>query len=60
VKGWSAVPAVRDLAVATSGLYERGDHILDPHSALPARGLLSMTVSVPASPSPTPTPPPPS
>ena len=48
MKGWSAVPAVRDLAVATSGLYERGDHILDPLSALPARGLLSMTVVGPS------------
>jgi thiamine biosynthesis lipoprotein len=34
-------------AVATSGAYERGDHVLDPHSGLPARGLLSATVTGP-------------
>jgi thiamine biosynthesis lipoprotein len=34
-------------AVATSGSYERGHHILDPHSGLPARGLLSATVTGP-------------
>jgi len=44
----AAVLAVRDLAVATSGLYERGDHILDPRSGRPARGLLSMTVVGPS------------
>ena len=36
-----------DAAVATSGIYERGRHILDPHSGLPARGLLSATVTGP-------------
>jgi thiamine biosynthesis lipoprotein len=36
-----------DAAVATSGVYERGHHILDPHSGLPARGLLSATVTGP-------------
>jgi len=44
----AAVLSVRDLAVATSGLYERGDHILDPQSGRPARGLLSMTVVGPS------------
>jgi thiamine biosynthesis lipoprotein len=44
----AAVLAVSDLAVATSGLYERGDHILDPRSGTPARGLLSMTVVGPS------------
>ena len=34
----------RDLAVATSGGYERGDHIGDPHTGRPALGLLSVTV----------------
>jgi thiamine biosynthesis lipoprotein len=33
-----------DRAVATSGSYERGDHVLDPRSAAPAVGLLSATV----------------
>jgi thiamine biosynthesis lipoprotein len=32
-----------DGAAATSGAYERGQHVLDPHSGLPARGLLSAT-----------------
>ena len=31
-------------AVATSGNYERGEHVLDPHSGQPARGLASATV----------------
>jgi thiamine biosynthesis lipoprotein len=33
-----------DGAVATSGAYERGDHILDPIGGGPARGALSVTV----------------
>jgi thiamine biosynthesis lipoprotein len=33
-----------DLAVATSGVYERGDHVLDPFTGRPARGLRSVTV----------------
>ena len=40
----AAVLAVEDLAVATSGEYERGAHILDPHTGRPPRGLLSVTV----------------
>lgn len=36
-----------DGAVATSGAYERGHHVLDPHSGLAARGLLSATVTGP-------------
>ena len=35
---------VEDLAVATSGLYERGAHIADPHRRGPATGLRSVTV----------------
>jgi thiamine biosynthesis lipoprotein len=31
-------------AVATSGAYERGDHVFDPRSGCPARGLASVTV----------------
>ena len=31
-------------AVATSGTYERGEHLIDPHTGEPARGLLSATV----------------
>ncbi|HEY2702484.1 MAG TPA: FAD:protein FMN transferase [Candidatus Dormibacteraeota bacterium] len=44
----AAVLGVRDLAVATSGTYERGAHILDPRSGLPACGLLSLTVVGPS------------
>ena len=33
-----------DAAVATSGAYERGEHILDPVGGGPARGALSVTV----------------
>jgi thiamine biosynthesis lipoprotein len=40
----AAVLAVEDLAVATSGLYERGAHIVDPHTGRPPSGLLSVTV----------------
>jgi thiamine biosynthesis lipoprotein len=31
-------------AVATSGRYERGDHVFDPRTGLPATGLVSVTV----------------
>jgi len=43
-----AVLAVSDGAVATSGLYERGDHIRDPGSAAVPRGLASLTVVGPS------------
>ena len=33
-----------DLAVATSGVYERGHHVVDPRRGRPARGLRSVTV----------------
>lgn len=33
-----------DLAVATSGVYERGHHVLDPFTGAPATGLRSVTV----------------
>ncbi|MGW2565192.1 FAD:protein FMN transferase [Streptomyces sp. NPDC001537] len=35
-------------AVATSARYERGDHIIDGRTGLPATGLLSMTVVAPS------------
>jgi thiamine biosynthesis lipoprotein len=44
----AAVLAVGDLAVATSGCYERGEHIIDPSTGLPPSGLLSMTVIGPS------------
>jgi FAD:protein FMN transferase len=44
----AAVLAVRDLAVATSGLYERGAHIVDPHTGAPSEEMLSVTVVGPS------------
>jgi thiamine biosynthesis lipoprotein len=45
----AAVLAISDRAVATSGGYERGDHIRDPRSpAEPLAGLRSVTVVGPA------------
>lgn len=40
----AAVLVVSDVAVATSGLYERGDHVIDPRNGRPATGLASATV----------------
>ena len=40
----AAVVAVRDRAVATSGRYERGEHIIDPRTGRPPAGLASVTV----------------
>lgn len=40
----SWVLACTDLAVATSGTYERGAHIIDPFTRLPATDLVSVTV----------------
>ena len=40
----AAVLELRDRAVATSGTYERGEHIVDPRTGRPARGLRSLTV----------------
>lgn len=35
---------LRDLAIATSGTYVRGEHIVDPHAAAVPVGLLSVTI----------------
>ena len=43
----AAVLAVEDLAVATSGEYEQGAHILDPHTGEAPFGLLSVTIAGP-------------
>jgi thiamine biosynthesis lipoprotein len=43
----AAIVAARDLAVATSGAYERGTHIRDPRSGQPPEGVLSVTVTGP-------------
>jgi thiamine biosynthesis lipoprotein len=40
----AAVLGARDLGVATSGAYERGPHIVDPHRGRPPEGVLSVTV----------------
>jgi thiamine biosynthesis lipoprotein len=39
-----AVVEATNLCVATSGTYERGAHIIDPHTGLPPTGLASLTV----------------
>lgn len=46
--GLARVVAARDCAVATSGIAERGAHILDPHTGRPASGLASLTVVGPS------------
>jgi thiamine biosynthesis lipoprotein len=40
----ATVLETRDLAVATSGAYERGEHIVDPHTGRSPDDLLSVTV----------------
>ena len=40
----AAVVEANDLAIATSGAYARGDHVLDPHTHRPPHGVLSVTV----------------
>jgi thiamine biosynthesis lipoprotein len=40
----ACVVLVSGLAVATSGTYEKGEHIVDPHTGKPANELLSLTV----------------
>ncbi|MDQ6928723.1 MAG: FAD:protein FMN transferase [Actinomycetota bacterium] len=40
----AAVVEATDAAVATSGCYERGSHIVDPRTGQPATGLASVTV----------------
>lgn len=44
----AAVLAITDLAVATSGFYERGEHIIDPRTGIAPAGLLSMTIAGPS------------
>jgi FAD:protein FMN transferase len=44
----AAVLQGQNLAVATSGAYERGDHIVNARSGAAARGLLSLTVAGPS------------
>ena len=44
----AAVLEVRDQAVATSGTYERGEHVVDPHTGRPATELVGLTVVGPS------------
>jgi thiamine biosynthesis lipoprotein len=46
-RGIAAVVGANDLAVATSGQYERGEHVLDPHTGAAPRGVLSVTIAGP-------------
>jgi thiamine biosynthesis lipoprotein len=41
----AAVLEANELAVATSGEYERGQHVLDPHTGAPPSGVLSVTIT---------------
>ena len=43
----AAVVEARDLAVATSGMYERGEHLVDPRTGRAPEGVLSVTVTGP-------------
>ncbi len=40
----AAIVEGNDLAVATSGAYARGEHVLDPHTRRPPAGVLSVTI----------------
>jgi thiamine biosynthesis lipoprotein len=44
----AAVLAVRDGSVATSGAYERGEHVRDPFTGLAPSGVLSVTIVGPS------------
>jgi FAD:protein FMN transferase len=43
----AAVVEATDLAVATSGAYARGEHVIDPHTRRPPVGVLSVTITGP-------------
>jgi thiamine biosynthesis lipoprotein len=43
----AAVVEANDLALATSGTYIRGEHIIDPHTGRPPAGLLSVSIAGP-------------
>jgi thiamine biosynthesis lipoprotein len=43
----AAVVESNDLALATSGTYVRGEHIVDPHTRQPPEGLLSVSIAGP-------------
>jgi thiamine biosynthesis lipoprotein len=39
----AAVLVANEVGIATSGAYERGEHIIDPHTGSPSEGVLSVT-----------------
>ena len=41
------VVVAHDLAIATSGAYARGDHVINPHTRRPPSGVLSVTITGP-------------
>lgn len=43
----AGIVAICNGAVATSGAYERGEHVLDPHTHTPPTGVLSVTITGP-------------
>jgi thiamine biosynthesis lipoprotein len=43
----AAVVEADDLAVATSGAYARGEHVVDPHTGRSPEGVLSVTITGP-------------
>jgi thiamine biosynthesis lipoprotein len=43
----AAVVEAADLAIATSGAYARGDHVVDPHTRRAPVGVLSVTITGP-------------
>jgi thiamine biosynthesis lipoprotein len=43
----AAVVEATDCAVATSGTYARGEHVLDPHTGTAPAGILSVTITGP-------------
>lgn len=43
----AAVIHANNLAIATSGTYERGEHIINPHTAQAPHGVLSVTITGP-------------
>jgi thiamine biosynthesis lipoprotein len=43
----ASVVVANDLAIATSGAYARGEHVLDPHTRRPPAGVLSVTITGP-------------
>lgn len=41
----AAIVEANELALATSGAYERGEHVFDPHTGRPPTGILSVSIA---------------